>query len=828
MLKNLRISTKINVIVGVSVVLVICAYGFINNEMEKRNAIDSSMHNAIHSAIVIRDSLETDMMTQDNEHIQDTISIMTSNQEAIRKVFIVNKHDEVLASTNVKELGTTLNKSDGVCGKCHGMYSERTLRSKTNNGEPMVTETENGVVSIVVPVMNKPGCSEADCHVHSADDAALGMIQVDYSLADVYASISRRQIQTIIVGLLSIFLITGIIYLCVRVLVTKPARKLLKAMEKVAAGDLSVQAETLNNDELGRLAAGFNPMVNKLNTLVTRDRKRKEYLECEIGRVQEVIQAAAAGNLSQKFEVRKRDEFGKIGESLNKMTDELSAMIAKDKQRNEYLERQVDKLQEVMIASSHGDFSLRYIAEKDDQIGRLGKGLNGMLEDLSTMIEADKERRRYLEKQVGKLMEHIRVVAGGHFDREFVADRDDEFGRIGNALNRMSRSIKAMIDQIELMKFEDKRKKEILEEQVGEIQAIVAQAAKGDFTRALTSRSADPIIGELKSNLNMMFHSLCVMISKIGQSSALVEASSHTLNDIALKLDSGAAEQVEAIVGATTAVDEMSASISDVARRSETVMIISAGAAKQAKSGGETVSRALDRIKGFTETMYEIQEVMEDLQTSAEDIDGIVKVINEFSDQTNLLALNASIEAARAGDYGRGFSVVAKEVSILAASTAESTREIANMVRKIHESVNKASETAGKGMTVATESQDMALESRQALTDIIEAVDKVSMHIFDTVTSLEGQKTMSEIITEDMHKVSEISRNSAGIARDAALSVQTLTALSLELDAIVQQFKISQRGVTRDATPDVHLLASGAERSSTVVADRRRLLRPVK
>lgn len=825
MLKNLRISTKINVIVGFFVVLVICANGFINNEMEKRNAIETSIHNAKHSTIVIRDSLEKDMMEWDTEHIQDTVSIMANNQDAIKKVIIVNRHDEILASTNAEELGTAITKSVGVCGKCHGRYSRETLRSKSLDGEPMVLESDSGLVSIVTPVMNKPSCSEADCHVHPAEDVVLGMIQVDFSLEDVYAGIQRRQIQTLITGLIAIFLITGIIYLSVLILVTKPTRKLVKAMEQVAAGDLTCQAVVYNNDELGKLAAGFNPMVKKLRKLVARDRKRKEYLEGEIVRVQEVIQAAAAGDLSRKFEVRNNDEFGKIGESLNTMTDELSTMIAADKQKNEYLERQVDKLHEVMIASSRGDFSKRYEAEKDDQIGRLGLGLNRMLEDLSCMIESDKQKRSYLEKQVVKLLEHIRFVAGGNFDREFIADRDDEFGKIGKALNGMSRSLKAMIDQIEMMKFEDKRKKEILEEQVTDIQGIVAQAARGDFTRALSVGSSDPIIEELKDNLNVMFRNLCAMISKIGQSSSLVEASSQTLNEIAMKLDRGALEQVEAIEGATGAVDEMSASITDVARRSETVMMISAGAAKQAKSGGETVSRALDGMKGFTDAMVEIQEVMGELQTSAQDIEGIVKVINEFSDQTNLLALNASIEAARAGDYGRGFSVVAKEVSVLAASTAESTREIANMVRKINECVSKATRSTGKGMEVATSSHDQAMVSQQALNDIIEAVDKVSLHVSETVTSLEGQREMSEMITKDMHKVSEISRNSATMARDASSSVEALTSLALELDAIVQQFKVAQRA--QESRKEVHLLASSGDVSVSNVTDRRRLIRPV-
>lgn len=791
-LKNLRISVKINLVVVITVFLIISISGYVNNEMEKSDAVEAAIESANNTAVVIRDSLEEDMMNWNPERIQNTVKIIAKNQKNIKKVIIVDQHDAILASTNEKELGEVINKTQGVCSKCHGLLSKKSLENKTLDGEPMTIRASKENLTIAAPVLNKESCSSADCHYHSADDKVLGMIQVDFSLKSIYAEIFKRRTEIIIVNLIAITVISLVIYLCLKVLITIPTRRLLKDIKQVAGGDLTHQAKVSSEDEIGQLAQGFNPMVKKLHASVKKDRKHKEYLEKEIARVQQVIEAAASGDLSVKFEVIRSDEFGRIGESLNKMTDELDRMIREEKERHEYLERQVDRLQEVMEATSHGDLSKRYVPEKEDQIGRLGISLNNTISDLDEMFKSQKESHEYLQRQVGHLSKHIRTIASGDFNAVYYSEKNDEFGKIGNELNRMVKNIKAMIEQIESLKFADKRKKEILEEQIREIQEIIAHAARGDFTKALSSNSTDHIIGELKNNLNMMFRSLCVMIRKIGDSSSLVEESSQTLATIASQLEKGAQEQASSIEEAYDGVGRMKDSISEIARSSENVMVISSGASNQARTGGETISKALDSMNGVTETMGDIQGVMSELETSAEDIEEIVKVINEFSDQTNLLALNASIEAARAGDYGRGFSVVAKEVGVLAASTAESTREIAAMVKKIRDGVKKAISTTNNGMQVVIDSRDMALESRSVLSEIIQAVDQVSTHVQNTVATLEGQRTMSVRITEDMHRVSDISKESAHIAREAAFSVQTLTTLALELDAIVQQFKITQ------------------------------------
>ncbi|MEW5944583.1 MAG: methyl-accepting chemotaxis protein, partial [bacterium] len=357
-------------------------------------------------------------------------------------------------------------------------------------------------------------------------------------------------------------------------------------------------------------------------------------------------------------------------------------------------------------------------------------------------------------------------------------------------LSEMTRSIRTMIEQIESLKRNDRDEKERLEARVREISAAVELVAMGDLTGALSPESEDAIIGGLKENLNMMSGSLRNMIGKVSESAALVEKSSRTISAIMDRLESGAKTQRSSIEDASRSVGGLLESLGEVVERSEKVTAISLRAADQARTGGGTVSDALDSMEKINEAMGGIQEVMQELEAGAEGIGEIVQVIDEISDQTNLLALNASIEAARAGDYGRGFSVVAREVSGLAQRSVESTREITSIVRTIQDRVRNAIQTTDAGMRVVRESHKLARESGEALNQIIASVEEVTTLIRETVTALEAHRDRSGAITDAMAKVSEISRESSRIVRDAAAAVQALMRLAGDLDLIVQQFKI--------------------------------------
>lgn len=789
-LRNMPIAPKLIIAVAFTLAVVIGMLGFTNNKMENGHDMEASRDSAHRTNLLILDALARDMEYGAVDGIRDTIGMLKKRQPDINRIRVIGEEGRVIASSDRKEIGMKLNKSEKICASCH----------EAKENIPGISQFGTNFITVSTSIKNEKKCSEAECHMHDASKDILGMIHTDFSLKSLNASIEQRRLETLIAVLVAIFIVTIIIALFLRFFVSQPVNSLLSAMNKVADGDLDYHHRIVRRDEIGQLATGFNNMIARLKGMVGQlqnimdgNRERSAYLESEVARLRQTMEAAASGDLSVRYDVRAQDEFALIGESLNKMTSELNSRIIEDERRHRDLETQVRKMLGVMEASANGDLSQRYDEKRDDEIGRLGMTLNRMLDDLNCLINDGKARHEHLEAEVARLLRHIKLLASGDFEVEFKAAGNDSFGQIGDALNKMSDSIVEMIKKIEDMTAQDHRKRQVLQTQVEGILRIVTRASQGDLTKSLSRGGGDEVIEELKQRLNRMFNSLRDMIGKIGESSGKIEQNGEAIHDVTGRLEAGVVKQLDFIERTAAAVDDMAKSITDMGYRSNAMMRISREAAHQANSGGETVSRALESMTTISDSMHEIHSVIEELETSTDDIKGIVKVIQEFSDQTQLLALNASIEAARAGDFGRGFSVVAKEISSLAQNTVNSAREITSVVNKVQSRVSRATSAANDTAGIVRDSVSLAKESGQALDEIIDAVEQVSTLIRDTVSALDEQKTKSETIRGNMDQVSMISSESADRVRDAALTAQALNELANELDGMVQQFKIGER-----------------------------------
>jgi methyl-accepting chemotaxis protein len=558
--------------------------------------------------------------------------------------------------------------------------------------------------------------------------------------------------------------------------------------DRVAKGDLNVESlDVESDDEVGRLAVSFNMMVANLRKMVDKDKKQREYLESQVARLTEVIDSAAQGDFSARFEAEREDGFARIGSALNQMITDLDSSIARDKQQREYLESKVSELLTIISAAAQGDFTQYYKGDGSDEIGRLGVALSEMIVDLQSMIEMNKNRRSYLEDQVGELLAVIEAASTGDFSRKIEVKRTDEIGRVGRALNQMIGDLKVKIEEIEGMKQLNREQKEKLETEIREILLVVAQATNGDLTARLAIRPGEEgIITDLKKNLNFMFTSLKEIVSKIRSSAQAVDRTSQSIQQITEQLQAGAARQAQSIESTVRFVDAMATSVEEVVTRSKEMLKLSEKTNEDAASGGETTRRAVNGMRQVGEAMEEIESVMQDLETSAEEIEGIVKAIDEISDQTNLLALNAAIEAARAGEYGRGFSVVAKEISSLASKSVESTREITNIVRRIQERMKKADESTNRGRDRVAEGSALADKAGGALDQILEAIAGVTDLIQRTSVSIEKRRGETSQIETAMKDILKISEETTKLALRNGDAVQSMTALSRELEAFVR------------------------------------------
>jgi len=572
---------------------------------------------------------------------------------------------------------------------------------------------------------------------------------------------------------------------------TMPIMHTARLADRVAGGELDVEPlDVTTDDETGRLMKSFNVMVENLREMNRKEKEQRDYLEGQVRRLVTVIDTASQGDFSARFNVDNDDEFGRIGRALNKMIEDLDSLIATDTARREYLETKISELLEIISAASQGDFTRYYQGREDDEIGRLGIALSEMIVDLHSMIEHNNSRRTRLEQQVSDLLCVIEAAGEGDFTKRFEVKRDDQIGRVGRAMNKMIEDLNVMITEIEDMKAREAEQKEQLEGQVREILRVVEAASGGDLTVKLSIEGDEGIITDLKDHLNRMFERLQLIVAKVRESADAVQRTGREIASITEKLRDGAAHQAGAVEKTASFGDRAAEAMDSMADSSESVLKLSRETNEGAARSGETISSAVSGMDQVGEAMEDIEAVMGDLQTSAVEIDEIVKVIDEISDQTNLLALNASIEAARAGEYGRGFSVVAREISSLAQKSVESTREITQIVRRIQKRVEKATSSTDQGRRRVSEGVELADQAGKALDSIVGSVDHVTTLIQDTTASIEKRREDSVQIRTLLKEILDITDESTRLAERTGNAVESLNRLAGELEQFVGQIKI--------------------------------------
>lgn len=240
-----------------------------------------------------------------------------------------------------------------------------------------------------------------------------------------------------------------------------------------------------------------------------------------------------------------------------------------------------------------------------------------------------------------------------------------------------------------------------------------------------------------------------------------------------------------------TAMNEMSASVQEVARNS-------AGAARSAqeadtvsKSGQEVVRGTMDTIEALAREVQRSSEVINKLKNDSIEIGAVLDVIRGIAEQTNLLALNAAIEAARAGEQGRGFAVVADEVRSLASRTQQSTQEIQKMIERLQAGASDAVTAMEQGRTMAETSVEHAAKAREALeaiTGIIATINEMNTQI---ASAAEQQSTTAEEINRNVVNIREIAGDTSEEARNTAAATDDLARLAVQLQALVGKFKLA-------------------------------------
>jgi len=312
---------------------------------------------------------------------------------------------------------------------------------------------------------------------------------------------------------------------------------------------------------------------------------------------------------------------------------------------------------------------------------------------------------------------------------------------------------------------------------------------EGDLTKRLDDSSRDEL-AEISRYFNLFIDKLRGIISQIASTSTQVAAASNELQSTAEHIATGS-EEVAAQAG-TVAVagEEMSATSGDIAQNCQMAAEGAQRASQTASDGAMVVERTVSVMGQIAEKVQESAKTVESLGARSDQIGAIIGTIEDIADQTNLLALNAAIEAARAGEQGRGFAVVADEVRALAERTTRATKEIGGMIKAIQKETKEAVTAMEQGVREVETGTMEAAKSGQALRNILEQVNDVAMQVNQIATAAEEQTATTSEISSNMQQITEVVQQTSQGAHESATAAAQLNGNAEELQRLVRQFKL--------------------------------------
>ena len=310
-----------------------------------------------------------------------------------------------------------------------------------------------------------------------------------------------------------------------------------------------------------------------------------------------------------------------------------------------------------------------------------------------------------------------------------------------------------------------------------------------DLTRRVSEQAPREIAGMARS-FNSMMDGFQALVGGITTSSQAVEAAARHLSSASSSVAGASEEQSHSAMSTSAAVEQMSGSIARVSEHAHRTDDTASSAERLAMEGADVVSRAMDEMRRIADSVQTSARFIETLGEQSNEISSIVSVIREISDQTNLLALNAAIEAARAGEQGRGFAVVADEVRKLAERTGRSTEEISTKIARIQEetgraiaSMHEGSCRVGEGVNTARVAMEAMDQIRRGAVDVREAVRDIS-------AALQEQTAASALVSGHIGSISATATQNSRQVTSIAEQAGALQRLALELQASSSRFRI--------------------------------------
>lgn len=324
---------------------------------------------------------------------------------------------------------------------------------------------------------------------------------------------------------------------------------------------------------------------------------------------------------------------------------------------------------------------------------------------------------------------------------------------------------------------------------VGQFHKAAHEISMGDMRVRVSVASQDEM-GELTSEFNEMVEQIHSLMQAMQVTSTEVSASMVKVGNNAKQSEKAANEQLAQTEQVASAITQMAATAEEVNRQSDEAADSAAQATDQAGQANKVVSETLSQITALAEEIMHSTEVINTLSENSENIASMLAVIKGIAEQTNLLALNAAIEAARAGEQGRGFAVVADEVRTLASRTQTSAQEIDEVMTSIHNGISSAVEVMGNSHKMAQNTVESSSQVRLALEQIVQMVSTISQINGQISTSASEQTQVAKAIDENVVKINELGRDTVSDAQHTVEAIQDVVQLTSSLQEKMDRFQV--------------------------------------
>ncbi|MBX3043027.1 MAG: PAS domain-containing protein [Candidatus Kapabacteria bacterium] len=513
-------------------------------------------------------------------------------------------------------------------------------------------------------------------------------------------------------------------------------KKLVAGLKQLASGDLTAEVDFTTPDADTKLAyktlfeikSAINVFVNAVKSL--RDDANM------------LANAAIDGKLDTRADATKHNgDFRSIIDGVNKTLDNVIGPL---NVAAEYVDR-----------ISKGDIPPKITDNYNGDFNEIKNNLNGCIDAVDSLVK-------------DALMLVEAAESGALQTRAEVTHHHGDFRKIVEGVNR---TLDLVVEPIE------------------ETSNVMSIFATGDLTsRILSEYQGD--FARLKNDINAFAESLSDLITQLSDSIQNTASAAHEISSTAESLAAASQEQSAQADEVANAVEAMSRTITENAMSASRTADVATKNSSMASESGKVVEQTVSKMKDIATVVKNSATNIEQLGESSKQIGEIISVIDDIADQTNLLALNAAIEAARAGEQGRGFAVVADEVRKLAERTTEATKQIAKMIKGIQHETEQAVIAMNKG-TVEVQSgielADLAGESlKQILTSTHEVLDMVNQ----IAAASEEQSATSEQISKNVIAISKVTADSTSRVEDVAKTSDELARMTEQLRDLISSFKV--------------------------------------